>query len=228
MRKSRIKKQKREQSTEKGTHAIVKKREWEREGTETGGEKRGGVKTTFPSGSLAEAVLRKLPKLLTDTPALALTYTHGSLLPSHMRNTNTNWMERHGKKVSAGTGGIYRRLVERRRTDRERETEKLKPLSRLCVLWCGSENCMWAGRSWGVGTQEEVQERKRLEGFLLPTHTLNVSHVHAHECSPATHTAEKRPRKVSFFHLALTQSRVILFQLLASSLHLRAQNMTLL
>lgn len=55
--------------------------------------RRGGVKTTFPSGSFGKATLRKLPKLLTHTFPHWHAHMHGSLLPSHMRYTNTHWME---------------------------------------------------------------------------------------------------------------------------------------
>lgn len=64
---------------------------------ETRGEKRGGVKTTFPSGSFGKAASNKTAKTLLE---LASDSMHGSLLLNHMRYTDLHWMERCGSIAS--------------------------------------------------------------------------------------------------------------------------------
>lgn len=50
------------------------------------------------------------------------------------------------------------------------------------------------------GTQEEAQERKRLEGFLLPTHKCTLDHMCVHmNVQSHIHTAKKSLWKDSFF-----------------------------
>lgn len=223
---------KRELSTEKQRRCNC---EMERERKQE--ERReGALKPHFPEDLLVRLALRKLPKLLTHTFPHWHAHMHGSLLPSHMRYTNTHWMERCGNIylcVCVWTGFIVTFREWLKQTELWGGRETLAPLLSL-LWWVGScRGQTLRRRLWELcagGTQEEAQERKRLEGFLLPTHKCTLDHmcvhmkVHSHT---HTHTQQKGAfGRLPFSPLTRTHPLVITFQFLASSFLLQAQNMT--
>ena len=96
---------------------------WNGERKETRGDKRGGVKTTFPRGSFGKAALRKLPKLLTHIPALARTYARLTSAKSYEIHRHTLDGEMRGYVctcVCVCVSRIYSNIQRAMETDRAR------------------------------------------------------------------------------------------------------------